>query len=284
VGIIISYHTNPYIIDLVDSLEQALAAEGVTIYLCNCGMSSDSEKKYVEELLHRNVDALFVIESLNMNKDHAYLAEYSFGCPVILINQHIIPCGDNYIVRCDQEPGIREVFDHIKKHRLFPFALFIPGEDTYFHSYFLKEDLFKKWRRKNRISARDARLLKIPDIAIANEEECVWTACETAKKFLGATKPGSSAPRFILAGNDLMATGVLIAARELGIKVPKDLGIVGVDNTYLSRISMPALSTIDLRMRDVGTMAAELYLNLKNNADVPRVQTIPSRFIARGTS
>jgi LacI family transcriptional regulator len=80
-----------------------------------------------------------------------------------------------------------------------------------------------------------------------------------------------------------MAMGILTAARDLSISVPEELTVIGVDNTYLSRISFPPLSTVDLRMKEVGTLAAEQYLEIKNKPENERqrIQAIPSRFIRR---
>lgn len=46
-----------------------------------------------------------------MNTAENYFLNKQFKCPIILINQHIEPFGDNYVVRCDQEPGVWEMFE-----------------------------------------------------------------------------------------------------------------------------------------------------------------------------
>jgi DNA-binding LacI/PurR family transcriptional regulator len=80
-----------------------------------------------------------------------------------------------------------------------------------------------------------------------------------------------------------MAVGVLSAARKLAIRVPEDLAIAGVDNTFVARISMPALSTIDLRTSEIGTLAAELYQEIKKDPKKShtKIRILPSRLCLR---
>jgi DNA-binding LacI/PurR family transcriptional regulator len=275
VGIITSLHTNSYFLEIVHSIEQKLSLNGTYIFLCNCEQRFDLEERYIDELERRKIDALFVVETPSLNTNRNLYMNRSFDFPVILINQHCKPFGENYVVRCDQRPGILAVFEYVRKYNLFPFLLFIPAEESY--SYMIKERFFNKWRRE--LSEKDARMVKLHGRFDVNNEESVWNSYEAAKDILSSP----ARPRAVLAGNDLMATGVLIAARELEIRVPADLAVAGVDNIFLSRISMPSLSTIDLRMREVGTRAAELYQEIKEAPEKSRakIHVLPSQFCPR---
>ena len=277
VGILTSFTTNPYIIEIIESLERQLTADGTYMYLCNCQHDFELEKKYLNELMQRKIDGLFVIETPSLNTKYNFYAKNNYDCPVIQINQHLKPYKDSFIVCCDQKPGIEEIFNEVKKNRLYPFILLIPAEKSY--SYMIKERLFIKWFKKNNLTKKQAQCIKL-EIIGPNDEKSVWSSYKAAKELIPRFKP-----RSILTGNDLMAMGVLSAAHELGISIPRDLAIAGVDNTLFARTSMPALSTIDLRMGEVGNKAAELYRNFKNNRQTyyDKVIILPSIFIRRKT-
>ena len=278
VGILTSFNTNPYIIEIIETLEHQLAIDGTYMYLCNCQQSLELEKKYLDELMRRKIDGLFVIESPSLNTVHNLYVKNGFDCPVILINQHIKTAGDCFVVSCDQKPGILEIFNEVKHRRLYPFILFTPADKSYYFA--LKERLFESWRLKNRLDNNQARCVRLEKLIDPNSEKSVWYSSEAAKELFKRYSP-----RAILAGNDLMALGVLAAAREKGINVPRDLSIAGVDNTFISRISIPAMSTIDLRMGEMGLKAAELYRKLKKNSPVQckRELRVPSMFYRRET-
>jgi LacI family transcriptional regulator len=243
--------------------------------MCNCENSLELEKQYTRELIRRNIDALFVVETPSLNTGDTYFVQTTFDCPVILIGryieQHREPYGDAghsnvYAVCCDKKPGLMAMFNQVKRNLLFPFMLCISAGDTY------TAELFKAWKEKNRLSAKDAYMYTLKEGP--GTEELVWRACEAVKRM------SSVRPRSILAGNDCIAAGILTALRELSIRIPEDLTLAGVDNTFLSRISVPSFSTIDLRMRDMGKAAAELYLELKNNPEAmpERIRVIPSQY------
>ncbi|HET6554740.1 MAG TPA: LacI family DNA-binding transcriptional regulator [Dyella sp.] len=67
-------------------------------------------------------------------------------------------------------------------------------------------------------------------------------------------------PTAIFAANDDMAAGVIWAANEAGLAVPRDLSVCGFDDTPLSRQIWPSLTTIHQPCRDMGRIAANQLL------------------------
>jgi DNA-binding LacI/PurR family transcriptional regulator len=283
VGLLISVQgaRNPAYREIGDTIGQILSRNGIFSYLCDCENSPELEKQYARELIRRNIDALFVIETPSLNTGDNYFVQNKFDCPVILIGryieQHIEDQGDAghsnvYVVRCDQKPGLMAMFNQVKRRLLFPFMLYISAGDTYFYTYTV--ELFKAWKEKNRLSAKNAWLYTAKEDV--NAKEAVRRTYEAAKRILAS----SFRPRSILAGNDCMAAGILAAARELSIRIPDELTLVGMENTFFSCISVPPFSTIDLRRRDVGKAAAALYLELKNTPETApeQIHVIPSQY------
>jgi LacI family transcriptional regulator len=67
-------------------------------------------------------------------------------------------------------------------------------------------------------------------------------------------------PTAILAQNDDMAVGVLMAARERGLAVPEDLSIVGFDDSEVSRITWPTITTIRQPVFEMAVSAADMVV------------------------
>ena len=63
-------------------------------------------------------------------------------------------------------------------------------------------------------------------------------------------------PTAIFAGNDEMAAGVLHAARQAGLQVPRDLSVVGFDDFEIASRLWPALTTVHTPTREIGRLAA----------------------------
>ncbi len=67
-------------------------------------------------------------------------------------------------------------------------------------------------------------------------------------------------PTAVLAGNDILAIGALIAAREAGLIVPRDVSIIGIDDIQAASTTSPPLTTVAKPKYDIGVQAANLLL------------------------
>ncbi|MFA9463310.1 MAG: LacI family DNA-binding transcriptional regulator [Velocimicrobium sp.] len=61
---------------------------------------------------------------------------------------------------------------------------------------------------------------------------------------------------------DIMALGLLKGLNKYGIRVPEDISIMGFDNTFISKISTPALTTIDQNISIKGERAAKMIIGI----------------------
>ncbi|MGY1498187.1 LacI family DNA-binding transcriptional regulator [Streptomyces sp. QTS52] len=69
-------------------------------------------------------------------------------------------------------------------------------------------------------------------------------------------------PTAVFAGNDLQALGLYEAARELGLRIPEDLSVVGFDDLPIARLVGPPLTTVRQPLMEMAETAAKLVLNL----------------------
>jgi DNA-binding LacI/PurR family transcriptional regulator len=69
-------------------------------------------------------------------------------------------------------------------------------------------------------------------------------------------------PTAIFAGSDLQALGLYEAARELGIRIPEDLSVVGYDDLPVARWVGPPLTTIRQPLTEMAEAAARLVVSL----------------------
>ena len=64
-------------------------------------------------------------------------------------------------------------------------------------------------------------------------------------------------PRAVFAANDMMAIGCLLALGEAGVRVPEDVAVVGFDDIPIARFVTPALTTVRVRIADLGRIALD---------------------------
>jgi DNA-binding LacI/PurR family transcriptional regulator len=93
-------------------------------------------------------------------------------------------------------------------------------------------------------------------------------------------------PTAILAMSDVMAIGVMWAAREVGLRIPEDLSIVGFDDLDVAPHSNPPLTTVHQPIRQKGEEAARLLIRMVASPDIdrPEHRTLDTRLIIRGST
>lgn len=90
-------------------------------------------------------------------------------------------------------------------------------------------------------------------------------------------------PTAVFAASDEMAIGAILAARELGLRVPEDVSVIGVDGHELGRWF--GLTTVDQFARGQGTRAAEALLDeIAGAAPAQRRGTLPFELHDRGST
>lgn len=93
-------------------------------------------------------------------------------------------------------------------------------------------------------------------------------------------------PTAVLAGNDLLAIGALLAMREDGVSVPDDVSLVGIDDIDASRATTPPLTTVAKPKYEIGVQAANLLLERMggNQAQTPRHVVLAGELKIRATT
>jgi LacI family transcriptional regulator len=90
-------------------------------------------------------------------------------------------------------------------------------------------------------------------------------------------------PTAIICGNDVLAAGAMMQAREMGLDIPGDVSIVGFDDIGLARAVQPGLTTVRVPQIEMGRQAAEVLLAKINGTPLPPNPKLKTEFIMRGT-
>ncbi|SDK47938.1 LacI family DNA-binding transcriptional regulator [Sediminibacillus albus] len=91
-------------------------------------------------------------------------------------------------------------------------------------------------------------------------------------------------PTAIVVTDDLMSLGVLSTLEESGVQVPRDISLVSFNNAYLSEITRPALTTVDIHIHELGAQSARALIERTVDKTVPsRRIIVPYNIIYRNS-
>ncbi len=107
---------------------------------------------------------------------------------------------------------------------------------------------------------------------------------EASKEIVEEIMSSDYTPTAILAANDILALGVLSALGEKGVNVPKDMAVVSFNNSMISELANPPLTTVDVNIHQLGYESARCMIG-KIEGEVAETTSIivPTKIIRRQT-
>ena len=94
---------------------------------------------------------------------------------------------------------------------------------------------------------------------------------------------GTDRPTAVFASNDDMASGVVAAAGEAGLKVPAHLAVAGFDDSVVAGLVWPPLTTVRQPIEEFARIAVEMLLDPRKDEPVRRVVCPVELVIRRST-
>lgn len=153
------------------------------------------------------------------------------------------------------------------------------GHKRIFHITDELEYGFAQFRYNGYLAAMNEAKLDIPDelLIIDHHEENFEVGLAKITGFIKKHKPEA-----IFCGSDYIAMKVLIAATELGLKIPKDISVMGFADLQFARLANPPLTTVRQFPVELGRKAFDmLNRHLANPKLKPQKVTIETDIIVR---
>ena len=268
IGMLVTDNASPVYAGIVRGVEEATNAAGYGLLLCNSADDQDRAVSSLALLRAQQVDGVLLTPVQSDRRDVEYLREA--GIPYVLLLRHFDDPKDD-VVMVDNVAAAYAAIRHLLGlgHRIIAHIAGPP----HVSSARLRLAGFQK--------AMDEAGVSLEPGSVLHASYNVAAGYSAAQELL-ATGPR---PTAILAGNDLQAVGVIKAARELGIRIPGDLALVGGDDIELAEFLDPPLTTFSQPSLDIGKRGAEVLLErLAGQAPASNVSTFTPELIVRASS
>jgi LacI family transcriptional regulator len=238
IGLLIKDLANPFFAEVARAVEDRGQELGFSVVMCSTDNDSDKEAGYIALLKQKKVDGIIVAAGFRNETMLRELIRENF--PVALISQEIPELAIDSVSVDDYQGGY-QVTDHLISlgHR---------------HIAMIAEDGRSSFGRIRgyRQALEDAGI-PFDELRLIRCEASVEEGYRNGGYFLDSLKPLTA----IFASNDLLAVGVMKAARERGIRIPDDLSVVGFDNTILAAFVDPPLTSVAQPIQDMGRQVVD---------------------------
>jgi DNA-binding LacI/PurR family transcriptional regulator len=248
-GLIISDITNPFFPELVKSFEDVAIQYGLEVLIANTNYDKHRMEHCVARMLQRKVDGVAIMTS---EMDEHLIDELSSRkIPLVFLDTGTPQKGISNIV-IDYAAGIDAAVEHLRVLGHTSIG-FISGP----------MDLTSaRVRRKAFIASLKRKGLN-PEKGLIEEGNHRMDGGHEAMARLLAR---DIRPTAVMASNDMTAIGAMGAIFEHGLKIPRDISVIGFDDIAMSAFTQPALTTVRLSRGEIAKLAFRALHGIQNVA------------------
>lgn len=279
IGLIVPSVANPFFANFGRQVEEAALRHGYQVLLCNSGRNPEREQRYAEELWSSGIRGILFGSSLAQFTHLESLIKR--GLHVVAFNR---PTQQEDRISIDSF-GV----DNVLAMKLLTKHLLTLGHRRI---AFVSGPI----RTVSRLSRLQGYRRGLQQADVEIDEELVWEGATTNYGDVTTVELGrqgahqlltmSNPPTAIVAINDMYAFGVYAGVRDLGLKIPVDVSVTGVDNLILTEIVEPPLTTVEQPVAEIATLAVERLVCrlLDGCSDPPGHRTLMPKLIVRAST
>ena len=264
IGILVA-EFEPFSTELLKGISEAVEDTGYELLAYSGGLRRDDrvgwERRYLSRLAGTLIDAAIIVTPT--------VAATGDTIPVVAVDPHRGPSGAP-TVDSDNLAGARLAVEHLVAlgHR----RIALLGGRPDLESARLREQSYREALEGAGIPVDD-ELLRVggyrADLTDSPAHELL-------------TLPDR--PTAVFAANDLSAIRTMEVARELGLRVPEDLSVVGFDNMPESALTVPSLTTVSQPLHQMGAEALRMVVDLLEGRPRDAHLRLPTSLVVRGST
>jgi DNA-binding LacI/PurR family transcriptional regulator len=243
-GVIVREITDPFFSMAIEALSTEALARGYNVVLGSAHSKADEAIALRAVLETRHCDAIVLLG--DMRDEPKFLEDLRASQTPIVALWHGTELEGVPTVNTDNRAGMVAAIDHLIDHGHSRIS-FIGGRPL--------GDIRER---------RTAFYEHLEERGIAVVEEYVQNVINDPNggdAALRALVALDSPPTAVVCSTDHLATGVLHAAADLGLVVPRDLSVVGFDDIPMASFTVPSLTTVHMPVDEMTALAARLAMD-----------------------
>ena len=271
IGVIIPEIVHYFFSQVISGIEEVAYNEGYTVMICQSNEKYDREINNVHTLLAHQVAGILVSVSKETSGFEHLQEIKKEGIPLVFFDRAVPELIVDQVINNNREAACQAT-RHLLEQGCVRIAHFAGPQNL----------MIGRERKEGYLQA-------LSDAGIP--AETAW--CTVADSFEKAYEEvvhlhrSGNIPDAVFCSNDLTALGAMKALRNLGLRIPGDVAVVGFSNGIFSEISDPSLSTVDQHGYEMGALATRMLLNRirqEGEGAPPSTKIIAGDLIIRDTS
>jgi LacI family transcriptional regulator len=267
IGVVIPRMTNPVYAEITRDFESVCTDAGFMVMLCNSERQAMRERKFVQMLRSQHVSGVVITP----HQEPLELIEPLLRARIpVVVLEHDLP--GVHCIAMDELSGGRLATQHLVDlgHTRIAMLRHQPSSA-------LSSQRFVGYQQTLKTAG-----IKF-DPALVIECEGSHAAGDLAmRQLLKLERP----PTAVFAHNDVLAIGAFHAIRDIGLRIPEDISLVGYDDISSAAYLAPPLTTVSSPKAQIGRLAANILMQLvARKSDLPpKTTTLPVELVVRDST
>jgi LacI family transcriptional regulator len=268
VGMSICDLLNPYFAEIAASVDQVLEEHRRVLFVGNSAESVKRQARFLGTLREYNVEGVILMPAIGTPRA-AVERVREWHIPIVMVSRYV-PQVDADYVGSDNRLGSVLATRHLLDlgHRRIAFVGLNRRTTT-------ARDRFAGFRA----ALAEVRVAPRNDLVV----ECKSTRPDgyyAIHRLFGTDEP----PTAVVCFNDLIAFGVMLGLRQLGLEPGRDCSVVGADDVTEASLWLPPLTTVAVDTAGIGRAAAHVLHERIEHPDGPAQRlVIPPKLTVRGS-
>jgi len=264
IGLVVSDIRNPFFTAISRAVEDAAYEQGYSVLMCNTDENPEKEKLYLNILHDENVAG--VIFSPTQQFSMA-ASDFHSRIPFVIIDRSIdLPGAD--MVLLDNVSAAYELTSHLIENGYRTIAGLFGNAST-------------TGKDRNKGLQKALAAYQLPPAATYFIEPRIKHGYEKTMELITQ----SPRPDAIFTSNSLLTAGAFQAIRDCELNVPKDIALVGFDETTWGALVDPPITVIVQPTEEIGRTATELlFQRIAEQERTPKTVIVKGKLLVRGSS
>jgi LacI family transcriptional regulator len=243
IGLVVLDVGNPFFVEVARGVEDVVSDRDHAVILCNSGESPEKESRNLRVLAEQRVRGVLITPAADDTSNLLRLRDR--GVAVVLVDHPA--SGDVCSVAVDDVAGGELAARHLIERGARRLA-FVSGPRA-----------IRQCSDRRRGAVRALESAGLPAESLADIVVPEMTA--QGGRLAGQTLLSEGLPDAVFCANDLLALGVLRVLSQAGVRVPKDVTLIGYDDIEFSSAAAVPLSSVRQPTYQLGKIATELLLD-----------------------
>lgn len=261
IGVILPRFESSFLSSVVSGIEKVVRSKGYNLLVSQSYDSSELEKQNLKTLFNNRIEGLLINltpETKNLTHLDLFIKK---GIPVVLFDRVKSPvgCGCTTVTIDNRQAGY-DVTSHLISQGCRRIVYL--GENT-------TCPVFGERAKGYWDALAEQGIETDPELVIEGHLN-TETGARVVDRILNMKKR----PDGIFCGNDMSAASLMFELKQRGIKIPGDIAISGFNNTYLSGILEPSLTTVKYPADEMGRIAADSLMEILDQESQVATQNV----------